>query len=86
MLSFDWGIIDLPNLRERLKSEHAELFEFDNNKINKYERLLANKAPTADFKNSNIEYLIKDFYLTNAIARNSKTMAECSLARNEAKD
>jgi len=30
-----------------------------------------------------INYLIKDFYLTNAIARNSKTMAECSQARNE---
>ena len=34
-------------------------------------------------KNINIYELIKDFYLTNAIARNSKTMAECSQARNE---
>ena len=66
-----------------LQSDFSHLFNFDSSTYPKYERLLANKAPVTNLCNSNVDYVIKDFYLTNAITRNSKTMAECSQARNE---
>ena len=83
ILELDWNIVDLNNVRSMLKKDFAGLFEFNANSYVKYERLLANKSPQSNLCTSNIDYLIKDFYLTNAIARSSKTMAECSQARNE---
>ena len=83
LLDLNWDIIDLANVRSMLQSDFSHLFNFDSNAYPKYERLLANKAPVTNLCNSNVDYVIKDFYLTNAITRNSKTMAECSQARNE---
>ena len=83
LLDLNWDIIDLANVRSMLQSDFSHLFNFDSSAYPKYERLLANKAPVTNLCNSNVDYVIKDFYLTNAITRNSKTMAECSQARNE---
>ena len=83
LLDLNWDIIDLANVRSMLQSDFSHLFNFDSNAYPKYARLLANKAPVTNLCNSNVDYVIKDFYLTNAITRNSKTMAECSQARNE---
>ena len=83
LLDLNWDIIDLVNVRSMLQSDFSHLFNFDSSVYPKYERLLANKAPVTNLCNSNVDYVIKDFYLTNAITRNSKTMAECSQARNE---
>ena len=83
LLDLNWDIIDLSNVRSMLQSDFSHLFNFDSSAYPKYERLLANKAPFKNLCNSNVDYVIKDFYLTNAITRNSKTMAECSQARNE---
>ena len=82
-LGLSWNIVDLANIRSMLKKDFANLFNFDSSSYIQYERLLANKASNLNLCTSNIDYLIKDFYLTNAIARSSKTMAECSQARNE---
>ena len=83
LLDLNWDIIDLANVRSMLQSDFSHLFNFDSSAYPKYERLLANKAPVTNLCNSSVDYVIKDFYLTNAITRNSKTMAECSQARNE---
>ncbi|MDC3143772.1 NADH-quinone oxidoreductase subunit NuoG [Pelagibacteraceae bacterium] len=83
LLELNWEIVDLQQLRSLIKSQYSNLFEFNGSGTSNYERLLANLDPKAKLCESSINYLIKDFYLTNAIARNSKTMAECSQARNE---
>ena len=82
-LGLNWNIVDLANIRSMLKKDFANLFNFDSSSYIQYESLLANKASNLNLCTSNIDYLIKDFYLTNVIARSSKTMAECSQARNE---
>jgi NADH-quinone oxidoreductase subunit G len=83
LLKLNWEIVDLQQLRALIKNQYSNLFEFDGSATSNYERLLANLDPKAKLCESSINYLITDFYLTNAIARNSKTMAECSQARNE---
>jgi NADH-quinone oxidoreductase subunit G len=83
ILSLEWGIITLGDVRDLIKKEFSLLFEGSNNSVMEYCKLLANKPKDLSFNESLISPIIKDFYISNTISRFSKTMSECSRARQE---
>ena len=83
ILSLGWGIINLSDLRELIKKDFSKLFEESNNGANKYSKLLANTPKDRYVKEGAISPIIKDYYINNTISRFSKTMSECSRARQE---
>tara|TARA_B100000929_G_scaffold96277_1_gene75525 strand:+ start:4494 stop:6548 length:2055 start_codon:yes stop_codon:yes gene_type:complete len=83
ILSLGWGIINLSDLRELIKKDFSKLFEESNDGANKYSKLLANTPKERSFNEGTISPIIKDYYINNTISRFSKTMSECSRARQE---
>ena len=83
ILSLGWGIINLSDLRELIKKDFSKLFEDSNDGANKYSKLLANIPKEHFFNEGAISPIIKDYYINNTISRFSKTMSECSRARQE---
>ena len=82
MLNFNWGFINISDVRNEIKKQYPHLFD-QVSSTRPYKRLLANKPQSVSFDNKEIGSMIKDFYLTNSISRLSKTMAECSQIRKE---
>jgi hypothetical protein len=73
----------LSDLRELIKKDFSKLFEESNDGANKYSKLLANTPKERSFNEGTISPIIKDYYINNTISRFSKTMSECSRARQE---
>ena len=69
--TLDWD--SLAGLRQKLVADHPHLGDIDSVPVNEWQPLNAGAMGTGDFANP-----IKDFYLTNPIARASEVMAELS--------
>ena len=80
VLNLGWNIISLDDVRSQICQKFPLLFE-DVKSV--YSQLLVNRPEEFIFKNSEISPIIKDFYINNTISRFSKTMSECSRARQE---
>ncbi|MBB4066685.1 NADH-quinone oxidoreductase subunit NuoG [Gellertiella hungarica] len=96
----DWAIIralsdtlgkrlpfdSLPALRKALYAAHPHFAEIDEIAAGNPEDVIALSKKAGKMSSSGFTPAVKDFYLTNPIARASKVMAECSaLARNNFK-
>jgi len=85
ILSLKWSIIDIEDVRSQIKMKFPHLFEIHGNSSNDYKVLLANIPKNIEFIDNSISRIIHDFYINNTISRFSKTMAECSRARQALK-
>ena len=68
------GFSNQANLRKEIFAEFKHLGQFDKITTDAYSTELGKRK---DFENDSIEYPIHNFYMTNAISRASKTMANC---------
>ena len=83
----DWQIINelaefinnrkLFNDKDELESSMFNYLNLQKEKQDNFKEK-NNNYENAEFKNENLEIIIKDYYFSNVIARSSKTMVECN--------
>ena len=83
----DWKIINelaefmnnrkLFNDKDELESSMFNYLNLQKEKQGNSKQIV-NSISDSDFKNENLEVIVKDYYFSNVIARSSKTMVECN--------